>query len=191
MRIRSIAICTLLLAGLQPMAYQAVGYNPTPCDYPLSWNSDSDSCDTTLTDFEDFDDGFDKWIQLSFTPEYGEYDTCYTWNCNVAIWCEKKTLGVNLWVGPAQTSSAYNGSARVIFDKGASKNLPYTLFRTRQGVGLKNPKAFVQSLVKAKEGFVLKVNTFDRGQRQDVVLRYAKGDLLDYRSTFAQAGCKF
>ena len=212
---RFVGALLIVVVSLQPVNATAA-YDP--CDYPLAWDYNADYefehnedgygyltppseilkqfCKPFPWEFENFNDGFDKYLQLSMDPYQwppDEYDSgCYTWKCTVNIFCVKKKISVELYIGPAD-AVGWSGSGKVKFDNGVAKTMSYSLFKDLDGVALKDPKSFMQSLVKAKEGFGVKFRTRDGKayNRTDKSLLFPKGDLMKYRPVFAKAGCKF
>jgi hypothetical protein len=143
-----------------------------------------EKCRIATWDYEKKNDGFSKYISISMDPD--DEDENNTGFSSVQIYCDKKKIEVYVWVEYA-SSFGWNGSGQVAFDGGAPKKVNYLLQRTFDGVMLKDAKTFMSNLVKAREKFSFKIPTVNGSQ----ILVYPKGNLLEYRSTFAKAGCKF
>jgi hypothetical protein len=143
-----------------------------------------EKCRIATWDYEKKNDGFSKYFSISMDPD--DEDQNNTNFSTVQIYCDKKKIEVYVWVEYA-SSSGWNGSGQVAFDDGAPKKFNYLLQRTFDGVILKDAKTFMRNLVKTEEKFSFKIPTVNGYE----VLVYPKGNLLEYRSTFTKAGCKF
>jgi hypothetical protein len=135
--------------------------------------------------YEFFNDGFDKYFSISmetFDPESEVYGA----GPEIQIFCDRKKLEVYVWVEYAD-GLGWLGSGQVKFDSATSKKFNYQLQKDFDGIALKDSKSFMSSLVKVKTSFGFKIPTVDGYE----TTTYLKGNLLEYRSMFAKAGCKF
>lgn len=148
-----------------------------------NWQQDGE-CVPATWEYIEKDDGFDSYFSISMKPD--DEDENNTSGSNVQIYCDKKKIEVYVWV-PYASSFGWNGTGQVAFDRAASKKVNYLLQRNFDGVMLKDAKTFMRNLVKAREKFSFKIPTVEGYE----ILVYPKGNLLEYRSIFANAGCKF
>jgi hypothetical protein len=147
--------------------------------------SATETCRPYPWSYEYFDDGFDKYFSISMET-YDRGSDSYGAGPDVQIFCDKRKLEVYVWAEYAD-GLGWSGSGQVKFDSASSKKISYQLQKDFDGIVLKDPKTFMSSLAKAKSTFGFKIPTVD-GYATPT---YLKGNLLEYRSMFAKAGCKF
>lgn len=141
-------------------------------------------CRPIQWEYEDFNDGFDKYISIRMDKDSDSSNTLY--EADVQIICEKKKFFVYLWI-PYASSSGWSGSAQVRFDSSSPRKVSYWLQRNFNGVYLKDGRTFMTQLVKTKSKFAFKIPTV----RGSETASYFTGNILEYRPIFSKAGCKF
>ena len=135
-------------------------------------------------EYDEFDDGFDKSILILMVPTGpGQSAVGQPFT---QINCTNKKIYVYVWVEYAD-GIGWNGTGKVKFDSGATKNFNYTILRNFDGIVLKDPKTFMKNLVAAKRSFSFKIPNIDGY----AILDSPKSDLMKYRPIFAKAGCTF
>ena len=142
-----------------------------------------EKCRLVEWEYENFNDGFDKYISIS-APYSPNLDN--TSRGKVQIYCDKRKIQVYVWV-PYADSFGWSGTAQVKFDSAGAKKVNYLVQKDFDGIVLKDSKTFMSQLTKSKATFGFKVPTVDG---YETVSHY-KGNLLEYRPIFAKAGCKF
>jgi hypothetical protein len=143
-----------------------------------------EKCRIATWDYDKKRDGFSNYFSISMEPD--DDDENNTGYSSVQIYCDKRKIEVYVWVEYAN-SFGWSGVGQVKFDNASPKKFNYFLQKDFDGVVLKDAKAFMTNLVKVKEKFSFKIPTVNGYE----VLIYPKGNLLEYRSVFAKAGCKF
>ena len=184
-----ITLMTLVFAGpIQAKAADDCGFGFEFFSlFSLDGQTEIDSeekCRISTWDYSRTDDGFSRYFSISMDPDVEDgTNTDYS---SIEIFCDKKKIEVYIWVEYAD-SFGWSGAGQVRFDTGAPKKLPYLVQKDFDGIVIKDTKTFMQNLVKTKKKVSFKVPTVDGYE----VLVYPKGNLLQYRSIFAKAGCKF
>ena len=141
-------------------------------------------CVQSTWTFENFNDGFSKYFSVYIEPDND--DVTNTGSDTVQIYCDKKKIQIYVWVEYAD-SIGWSGTGQFRFDGSPPKKFSYFLQKDFDGITLKDSKTFMQSLVKSKTKFSFKIPTVNGYE----VLVYPKANIIDYRSRFAKAGCKF
>lgn len=158
------------------------GYDPTKL--MIDDDFDPENCIKTKWEYNEVDDGFSKYFSIKIEPAYVPgFEVSFS---GIEIFCDKKKIEVYIWV-PYARSIGWSGVGQVTFDGGSPKKVDYLVTKTFDGIALKNPKTFMSSVVKAREKFAFKIPTVEGYE----IVIYPKSNLLEYRSIFARAGCKF
>lgn len=147
--------------------------------------SSTETCRALPWRYEYFDDGFDKYFSISM-ENYDRASESFGEGADVQIFCDKRKTEVYVWTKYAD-GLGWSGSGQVKFDSASSKKINYQIQKDFDGIALKDPKSFMSSLVKVKSTFGFKISTVDGYETPT----YFKGNLLEYRSMFSKAGCKF
>ncbi len=147
--------------------------------------SSTETCRAVPWQYDYFDDGFDKYFSISMETYDRESDS-FGDGPRVQIFCDKKKIEVYVWTEYAD-GVGWSGTGQVKFDSANSKKIAYQIQKDLDGIALKDPKSFMSGLTKAKSTFGFKIPTVDGYE----TATYLKGNLLEYGSMFAKAGCKF
>lgn len=147
--------------------------------------SSTETCRAVPWQYDYFDDGFDKYFSISMET-YDRASDSFGAGPDVQIFCDKRKIEVYVWTKYAD-GLGWSGSGQVKFDTASAKKISYQIQKDFDGIALKDSKSFMSSLVKAKSTFGFKISTVDGYE----IPTYLKGNLLEYRSMFAKAGCKF
>lgn len=135
--------------------------------------------------YEFFNDGFDRYFSISMET-YDPESESFGDGPEIQIFCDRKKLEVYVWAEYAD-GLGWIGTGQVKFDSSNSKKFAYQIQKDFDGIALKDSKSFMSSLIKAKSTFGFKIPTVDGYE----TTTYLKGNLLEYRSMFVKAGCKF
>lgn len=171
----------LLVGGTCIPGYE---FGPRYSPFGIEILDERSKCRPIQWEYENFDDGFDKYISIRMNKDEQTSTTLY--EGDVEIVCEKRKILVYTWI-PYANSSGWSGTAKMKFDNSNAQNVSYWLQKNFRGIYLKDSKNFMSQLAKTKSKFGFKIPTV-RGFES---VTYFKGNLLEYRSNFAKAGCKF
>ena len=142
-------------------------------------------CENAKWNLNNVNDGFTKGLYIYMPPSPNSLNSAgpEDW---VAISCEKKKLNVFVLFeypyGPGWT-----GKGQFLFDSGKPSSFKYSISRDFSYLSLNSPKDFLTKLLKAQNSFTLKVPLVSGTK----IGLYSKGDIVEYKETFAKAGCKF
>lgn len=181
---------TALVLTALPQAAKAEYGDPCGINEGLGYTYDPQTrvCTPYWMDFSD-DDGFDSIVQLGVQS----VEMRYISGIDVVYWlevlCVNKKFSVLYYSAPIgmypDTNLYGNGTGQVKFDNGKPRNIKYARTKSFDGISITDGKAFVRSLMNARNSVSIKVYGIDG----PAVATFPKGDFASYLYLFRSAGC--
>ena len=155
----------------------------------------SETCVNNLWKFGKFNDGFVKYVSITLNPDTDLSNNAELFN-TLSIRCEKKKIRIYIFMDGYIDSSSFDmtengsvieyGSLSLKIDSGKIQKWNWKR-KFRNEIELSSPDKFMVGLTKSKTKLSLKISREDAPS----ILVYPKSDILNYRSVFSQAGCKY